>query len=89
MSLLPLKSEPSEKLIFNPDTEDFTVNYNDGNGSKEYTIKALSIKLFPTDLADHIKKHLADKLYWKRGQKTNYEDDIKSIYQEIEANDQR
>ena len=85
MSLLPLNSEPTEKLIFNPDTEDFSVDYNDDNGIKTYTIPAISLKSFPLNIANHIKKHLATMLYFKRGNKVNYEADIEEIYKEIES----
>mgnify|MGYP007134649114 CR=1 FL=1 len=49
--------------IYNPDTEDFTVNYD----GKPYTIHALEMEKFPTAIANHIKKHLADHLLHKRG----------------------
>ena len=87
MSLLPLDSEPAEKMIFNPDIEDFSIPYDNDNGQQIYTLPALSLRLFPTNVANHIKKHLAHKLYFSRGQKSNYEDDIKEIEKEIEAND--
>lgn len=87
MSLLPLKLEPSEKIIFNPDTEPFSCNYDDDNGVKTYTIPAIAVATFPTNIADHITKHLANKLYQKRGNKINYEVDIEAIKQEIQTDD--
>jgi hypothetical protein len=85
MSLLPLKSEPSTKSVFNPSSEDFSVEYNDDNGIKTYTLPGLKMASFPTNVADHVRKHLADKLYQSRDNKVNYEVDIKSILEEIDG----
>ena len=67
--------------IYNPDTEDFTVNYE----QKPYTINALEMQEFPYFIAQHIKKHLADKLLHKRGTKINPQDDLENIKREIEV----
>ena len=42
------------------------------------------MKKFHPDVAEHIKKHLADRLYDKRGH-TNHDRDIKPILKEIEV----
>ena len=68
--------------IYNPDVEDFTVIYH----SAPVTIRALEIAEFNIHVADHIKKHLADHLLHKRGIKTNAEEDLKTIFKEIEVN---
>jgi hypothetical protein len=69
------------KRIYNPDTDDFTVNFD----SKPYTIKALEIQEFPIHIANHIKKHLANHLLHKRGVKINPEADLSKIFEEIEV----
>ena len=66
--------------IYNPDTDDFTVNYE----SKPYTIRGLEIDEFPFHIANHIKKHLADHLLHLRGVKVNPTADLMEIYKEIE-----
>lgn len=85
--VLPFSLEPKEKYIFNPDTEDFSVEYNAGDGIKTYTLKSLKAQKFPTPIADHIKKHLADKILNKRGVKLNPMADLEAIMREIETND--
>lgn len=74
-----LLKEQQTKQIYNPDTEDFTVAYS----GKFYTIPATQIATFPTVIADHIQRHLAIHILNKRGVKTNYEDDLAKIYEEI------
>lgn len=69
------------KRIYNPDTEDFTVNFH----GEPHTIRALEIQEFPLHIANHIQKHLADKLLHKRGIKVNAEDDLLKIFGEIEV----
>ena len=71
------------KRIYNPDTEDFTWNYH-GN---PFIVKALEIQEFDLPIANHLQKHLADKLLWKRGIKTNAEEDLKNIFKEIEVSE--
>lgn len=67
--------------IYNPDVDDFTVKYE----GEPYTIHALDIQEYPHHIAQHIKKHLADHLLWKRGIKVNPQDDLTEIYKEIEV----
>lgn len=71
--------------IYNPDTEDFTKPFNDGNGIKKYTIPALEMVEFPFHVGKHLKKHLADRLLNKRNPKTNPQDDLEEIMKEIEV----
>ena len=65
--------------IYNPDDDDFTVKY----GGKSYTIFSREIDSFPVFIAEHIKKHLATHLLNKRGIKTNSNDDLDKIKEEI------
>ena len=75
------KNKDKTVRIYNPDTEDFTWKYH----GKEYTIPALNMEQFPVDIANHLKKHLADYILNIRGVKDNPEDDLKKIYKEIEV----
>ncbi len=72
-----------DKLVrlYNPDTDDFTCNWH----GDPYTIHALEMEEYPTPIADHLKKHLADYIFHKRGTKVNAEDDLKAIFKEIEV----
>jgi hypothetical protein len=79
------ENEVKKVRLYNPDTEDFQVQFNDGNGPKIYEIHALEIEEFPFHVANHIKKHLANKLLNKRGIKVNPQADIEKIKQEIEV----
>lgn len=65
--------------IYNPDTEPFTCRYD----GVEYTIKDLDFAEFPQYIADHIAKHLADKLYLTKAHRTNHDDDIAEIMKGI------
>lgn len=74
--------------IFNPDTEEFKWNY-DINGDRspvEFVMPPLKISEFVEPVAKHLKKHLAETLVWKRGIKTNYDDEYNKILKEIEVN---
>lgn len=74
-----------EVYVINIDNEDFSITY-DLKGNKEpelYEIKSLEIGKFPEPVAEHIKKHLAEKILNKRGVKTNYTDDLEKIINEI------
>ena len=53
----------TRKKIFNPDLEDFTVNFH----GEPYTIHAQEIEEFDHPVAEHIKKHLAKYLMGKSG----------------------
>lgn len=69
------------KRIYNPDVEDFTVKWH----GEPYTIKAMEIQEYPFHVANHLQKHLADKLLHKRGIKNSAEQDLKEIFKEIEV----
>jgi hypothetical protein len=74
--------QKAEKIrIYNPDTEDFTVEYS----GVPYTIRALEMESYPTHIANHIKKHLANKLLHDRGIKINPDADLEAIKKEIEV----
>lgn len=80
-----MNPKPLKKTIYNPLSEDFTVNFaGDENIPVPYTIHALEVDTYPTVIANHITKHLAEHIYQIRGQKTNHDDDIKAIRREIE-----
>lgn len=75
MSMNPL----NEVAIYNPDSQDFTVNY----GGKPYTIGTKEGLKFPKEIANHIAKHLAKHLVFKRGIKRNFDADYKEVLKEI------
>jgi len=51
------------KTIYNPLLEDFSVEYDQcGDNHKTITIKAGDVKQFEDWEADHLKKHLVDRL---------------------------
>ena len=58
MELEPIDETPVEKYLFNPTKSDFTYNWL-GN---PYTIKSYEGKKFPTEIADHLAKHLKDEI---------------------------
>ena len=57
----------------------------DENSPQPYTIHSIDIDTFPTVIADHIAKHLAEHIWQLRGQKTNHDADIEEIMKEIEV----
>lgn len=72
------------KYLYNPDGQDFTVMYAvDDTAPQPYTIRAGEAAAFPPYVADHIVKHLAHLLVFKRGIKTNYDDEYAAIVKEI------
>lgn len=78
-------SENPQSSVFNPDTEDFTITYdlNGDNHPLSYTVRANDHATFPTPVAEHIKRHLAKHLVFKRGIKTNFEDEYNKTIKEI------
>lgn len=82
--MLP-KMEYPEKAIYNPDNEDFTITYdlNEDKIPLTYTIHAKEYGVFPEPVANHIVKHLADKIIRKREVQTNYEDEYNQVVREI------
>lgn len=82
---LPTEPNRKPKAIFNPSRDDFSVEYlDDENIPHTYTIKSMQLRSFPTYIADHIVKHLSQKIMWDKGIKTNPEDELKAIRREIE-----
>ncbi len=77
------KNKEKKIFLYNPDTEDFTTRFN----GKPHTIRSLEIEPFSYDVANHIKKHLANHLYNKRGRKDglNPTDSLEEIKKEIEV----
>ena len=65
--------------IFNPDSESFDCVYD---GEKQ-SIPAQEFKEFKLSIAKHIAKHLANKILHQRTIKTNVEDTLKEIMEEI------
>lgn len=71
--------------VYNPDSEDFSIHFDHkGEGKKLYTLRGLQMEKFPEQIAEHIKSHLADKIYEKRGLK-NYPVNIQVILAELEV----
>lgn len=81
-----MKNEKFKKIgVFNPLITDFTVKY-DIKGDKNpqgFTVPAREIVYFIEPVAKHVKKHLADAIFHKRGVKNNPEMDLKEIIEEI------
>ncbi|RLG43309.1 MAG: hypothetical protein DRN81_06795 [Thermoproteota archaeon] len=69
------------RRIYNPLTDDFIVKYS----GKKYTLPALDWGEFVLYLADHIEKHLIDKIINKRGvpTDTNREAYTEKLKQEV------
>lgn len=68
--------------IYNPDVDDFTYPYH----GKPYTIHALEMEEYPVEIANHLKKHLADHLLFKRGiGDIGTDEQLAKIYKEIEV----
>lgn len=86
MTLTPYNEEPKkDEPVYNPLLVDFEVKY-DINGTNEpetFVIHGGEIEYFNAPVAEHIKKHLANKIIQERGVKTNHEDEYKAILQEL------
>lgn len=82
-------NDDEQVAIYNPDIEDFTRTY-DINGTGEpvaFTIHAGEVEKFPRPVAEHLKKHLAKHITFKRGwQKSNFEAVHAEVLKEIEVN---
>lgn len=84
MSRIPSEPDITPTSIYNPMTEDFTTTYaNEDNEPIPYTCPAQEISTFPAYIANKIKKNLAQVIVFKRGVKTNYEDDYNEVLKEI------
>jgi len=72
--------------VYNPDTEDFKCVMRDEKTNKQmepFIVPAQDIAYFEPKVAEHIKNQLAGYLLSKRGAKTNAEDDLKAIKEEV------
>lgn len=75
-----------KKGVFNPTHEDFTWEYfDDKNHGASVTIRAQEMAFYPEFEANLLITHLADKILWAEGIKTNVQDDLKRIKLEIEV----
>lgn len=76
-----LKEQPKEVAVYNPSNEDFTTTYdiNEDRNPVAYIAKAQEITFFSPIIAEHIKKHLANKLIQERGIKTNFQDEYDNL----------
>ncbi len=84
MTRLPEGPDITPKHIWNPLIDDFTTTYaNEDNIPIPYTCPSLKISQFPTYIANHIAKQLAQKIVFERGIKTNYEDEFAKTLDEI------
>jgi len=52
---------------FNPLSQDFSCNYDDGQGIKGYTVRSREPAYFSPAVARHVKKHLYDAIINYRG----------------------
>lgn len=81
---LPTKPNQTPTELFNPDDERFEITMlDDENQPHEYAIGPLELATLPAFIAHYVAEHLADKLLWKRGIKTNAHDDHAAILKEI------
>ena len=81
------KTSYQDKTIYNIDNEDFTTTYDLDGNKQAYTIYAKEYGTFLAPIADHLSKHLADKVLRKRGVKTNYPDEYNKVLAEIEKHE--
>lgn len=84
--MLKKKRNEAPKYIFNPLNEDFSVDYDvPGKGRTTFTIHAREAESFPTYIANHVKKHLANRVLHTRGVRFNVDADLQEIGREIDA----
>ena len=67
---LPTTPDITTTYIYNPTKEDFNYPFD----RKNYTMPSMKISNFPKYLADHLAKHLAQKLALTESSKIHYED---------------
>lgn len=73
--------------VYNPLKNDFTVTYATDDGPPlPYTVPSLDTATFPSYIADHVKKHLAQAVLNARGIRNNYDDDFREAVDEISVN---
>lgn len=74
--------------VYNPTDEEFSVQYdvNEDRSPITFTIKPLDIEYFEPSVANHIKKHLADKiLYSKSKMVMDYDKEVAEIKKKMEV----
>lgn len=73
-------------LIFNPLNEDVSVKYDaSGKNPRTFTFRAKEVGKIDKEFADHVKKHLANRIFDKRGDYRKDRDmQMKEIYKEME-----
>lgn len=76
-SVTKLRREAEDRLsttkrIYNPDKDDFRCEYE----GKPYLVRAGEIEEFPTIIAEHVKKHLANQVYHGGGYPKNSREEI-------------
>jgi hypothetical protein len=78
----------SKVYVYNPLNEDFTVKYDiRGNKNpKAFTLKAKEIAQFDRVIANHLKKHLANKMFDLLGDVTKDRDiQMENFYKQMEV----
>lgn len=73
--------------LYNPTKDNFSTTYDiNGDGNPvAYTIASEEIAYFEPAIAEHMKKHLANKLVNEMSEKTNYIDNYKEALNRIEV----
>jgi hypothetical protein len=83
MNDTPLKQDDTPTNIFNPLSEDFTWTMaNEQNEKVEYTMPSMSISTFPKYLADHMARHLAQKIAMKNMVRVTPDGPMRITYQQ-------
>lgn len=75
--------------VYNPLNEDFSVFYdvNGDSDPKEFTVPANEIMYFDPIIANHVKKHLAEKIVWAEGAKPNFDDAFKEALKRVSVDE--
>ena len=76
----------AKTFVFNPLNEDFSTQYCVGNDSDPTTfaIKAKEVEPFEEDVAKHVKKHLANRIFDVKGDYKKERDvQMKKFYKQM------
>ncbi len=68
--MIPKEPDITPTFLYNPSKDDFIYPYN----GQDQFMPSREITTFPKFLADHLAKHLAQKLALEDGSKIHYED---------------
>ena len=81
MSILPFRTNPDETptYIYNPSKDDFTCYYD----RQPYLVPSRKMVQLPKFLADHVAKHLAQKMALLDSDRIHYEERVKKWMNEI------